>query len=135
MKNLTFIFLIASGAFTTYGQSPVGNWKMLSHMATYEGKAFDSHAALLSQRPCASKIVYRITSDGNYRLDASASGCDASYVSIQQRLYSKNVWKIDGSKIFIGGKEGIGHTYTLTFSGNKMIWKSEYGEVITYQKL
>lgn len=65
MKNLTFLFLIASGAISAHGQPPVGNWKMLSHMATYDGKTFDSHAALLSQPPCVSKIVYRITSDDN----------------------------------------------------------------------
>lgn len=135
MNNLSFLLLILSCSNSTYGQSPVGNWKMVSHMATYDGKTFDAHAALLSQRPCASKIVYRITTDGNYRLDASDSGCDEQYTAIQERLYSKTLWKLDGTKLFIGGKEGIGNTYTVTFSGNKMIWKSEYGDVITYQKL
>lgn len=135
MNNLSFLLLILSCSNSTYGQSPVGNWKMVSHMATHDGKTFDAHAALLSQRPCASKIVYRITPDGNYRLDASDSGCDEQYTAIQQRLYSKTLWKLDGTKLFIGGKEGIGNTYTVTFSGNKMIWKSEYGDVITYRKL
>jgi hypothetical protein len=139
MNKLTFVFLILINTCITYGQNqvstPVGNWKKVSHLATYEGKTFDSHVALLSQRPCAAKIIYRITPDGNYRLDASESACDEKYVNIQQRLYSKNIWKVNGTNIFIGGKEGIGNTYALTFSGNKMIWKSEYGDVITYQKL
>lgn len=135
MKTISLAASFMFFAFTSMAQSPVGNWKMVSHLATYDGKTFDSHVALLTQRPCAAKIVYRITADGNYRLDASSSGCDEKYVNIQQRLYSKNVWKLDGDKIFIGGKEGIGNNYSVTFSGNKMIWKSEYGDVITYQKL
>ena len=135
MKTMKFAIPLLFLAFASIAQSPVGNWKMISHLATYDGKTFDSHAALLTQRPCAAKIIYRITADGNYRLDASASGCDEKYVNIQQRLYSKNVWKLNADKIFIGGKEGIGNTYTVTFAGNKMIWKSEYGDVITYQKL
>ena len=135
MKTLILILLAFFPVSKSFAQSPVGNWKKVSHMATYEGKTFDSHAALLSQRPCAAKIIYKLTEDGNYRLDASSSGCDESYTNIQQKLYSKTKWKLDGNKIFIGGKEGIGNTYAITFSGNKMIWKSEYGDVITYQKL
>lgn len=135
MKTLILALLTSFTISTSFSQSPVGNWKLISHLATFEGKTFDSHAALLTQRPCAARIVYRITDDGNYRLDASASGCDESYVNIQQRLYSKTKWKLDGNKLFIGGKEGIGHTYSITFSGNKMVWKSEYGDVITYQKI
>lgn len=122
-------------ATAVMAQSPVGNWKKVSHIGSYEGKTFDSHTALLTQRPCAAKIIYRITADGNYRLDASGSGCDESYINIQQKLYSKTTWKLNGDKLFVGGKEGIGHTYTVSFPGNKMIWKSEHGDVITYQKL
>lgn len=135
MKTMKFAIPLLFITLTGLAQSPVGSWKMVSHMATYDGKTFDSHAALLTQRPCAAKIVYRITVDGNYRLDASSSGCDEKYVNIQQRLYAKNIWKIDGDKLFVGGKEGIGNTYSVTYAGNKMIWKSEYGDVITYQKL
>ncbi|MCE7042034.1 lipocalin family protein [Dyadobacter sp. CY312] len=135
MKTLILALLTSFTISISSAQSPVGNWKLISHLATFEGKTFDSHTALLTQRPCAARIVYRITDDGNYRLDASASACDESYVNIQQRLYSKTKWKLDGNKLFIGGKEGIGHTYSITFSGNKMVWKSEYGDVITYQKI
>lgn len=132
---LTLSLVICLSMFSN-AQSPIGSWKKISHLATYQGDTFDSHKALLTQRPCASGIIYRITADGNYRLDASASGCDADYVNIQQKLYAKNKWKMEGDRISLSATGfAVSQTYTVTFSGNKMTWKSEYGDVITYQRL
>ena len=136
MKNL-LIFFLALSFSSTYAQSPVGKWKMVSHVSTYEGQTFDSHTALLSQRPCASKIVYEVNEDATYRLNASESGCDESYKNIQQRLYSKTKWRVEGGKITISATNfAVGQTYVLSFSGNKMIWVGTEGQgTITYQKL
>ncbi len=55
-------------------QSPVGKWKKVSHVSTYEGQTFDSHKALLAQRPCAAKVIWEINADGTFRQDLTASG-------------------------------------------------------------
>lgn len=135
MKTLFSLLIFISIGYSAEAQSLVGNWKKISHMITYDGQTFDSYAALLSQRPCAAKIVYRITSDGNYRLDASASDCDESYKNIQQRLYAKNKWRLEGNKLSLSASNfAVSQDYTISFSGDKMIWK-QGADVITYQKL
>jgi Lipocalin-like domain len=137
MKKLICIIITLCTINFCNAQSPVGKWKMISHVSSYEGQTFDSHAALLSQRPCASKIVYEVNADATYRLNASESGCDEKYVNIQQRLYSKTKWKVEGRQITISATNfAVGQTYTLSFSGNKMIWVGTEGQgTITYQKL
>ncbi len=137
MKNLIcFIITVFTINFCN-AQSPVGKWKMISHVSTYEGQTFDSHSALLTQRPCASKIVYEVNADATFRLNAAESGCDEKYVNIQQRLYGKTKWKVEGNKITTSATNfAVGQTYTLSFSGNKMIWVGTEGQgTITYQKL
>ena len=137
MKNLIFIIITFCTINFCNAQSPVGKWKKISHVSSYEGQTFDSHVALLSQRPCAAKIVYELNADATYRLNATNSGCDEKYVNIQQRLYSKTKWRVDGNKITTSATDfSVGQTYTLSFSGNKMIWVGTDGQgTITYQKL
>jgi Lipocalin-like domain len=137
MKTLIYFITTFFAISFCNAQSPVGKWKKISHVSTYEGQTFDSHAALLTQRPCAAKIVYEVNTDATYRLNASESGCDEKYVSIQQRLYSKTKWKVEGNKITTSATNfAVGQTYTLSFSGNKMIWVGTEGQgTITYQKL
>lgn len=137
MKN-SICFIIAFFAiYFCNAQSPVGKWKMISHVSTYEGQTFDSHSALLTQRPCASKIVYEVNADATFRLNAAESGCDEKYVNIQQRLYGKTKWKVEGNKITTSAINfAVGQTYVLSFSGNKMIWVGTDGQgTITYQRL
>jgi hypothetical protein len=136
MKKILTITLIIFASISTQAQSPVGKWKKISHVSSYAGESFDSHKALLQQRPCAAKVVWEINADGTFRQNLSASGCDEKYKNIQTKLYSKTTWKLTGSKLFIGGKEGIGSTYTISFAGNKLIMTGTEGEgVITYQRL
>jgi Lipocalin-like domain len=132
---LTLVFLLA--AVCIRAQSPVGHWKVISHISEYAGETFDSHAALLQQRPCADKIFYEINADGTFRLNAAASGCDEKYRNIQERLYSKTQWKLEG-KLFTTSASNfaVGQTYTISFSGNKMTWVGTEGQgTIIYQKL
>lgn len=137
MNYLTslILLLILNGV---YAQSPVGKWKKISQLSSYDGQTFDSHKALLSQRPCVANIVYEINADATYRLNASASGCDESYKKIQEKLYSETKWKVQGNKITISTLKdfSVGQSYIISFSGNKMIWKGTDGQgTITYQKL
>jgi hypothetical protein len=140
MKNqivtLTIIFLNIFCQFT-FAQNPVGIWKMISHVSEYQGTNFDSHKELLSHRPCAAKIVYELTAEGTYRLNASQSGCYESYKKIQERLYSKTKWKVTGNTIMISATNfAVGQSYILKIVGNKMIWEGTDGQgTITYQKL
>lgn len=135
MKLIMIITITLFIGLNCYAQSPVGSWKKISVVSSYEGTTFDSHKTLLTKRPCAAKIVYKINSDGTYRLDASGSGCDESYKKIQEKLWSETKWKLDGNKINIYATDpSLGNIYTVTFSGNKMIWKNEY-DTITFQKL
>lgn len=132
------IFLAAAVLFAinVNAQSPVGKWKKISHVSTYDGQTFDSHKALLQSRPCAAKIVWEINADGTFRQNLDASGCDDSYKKVQAKMYSKSLWKLTGNKLFIGGKEGVGQNYTISFSGNKLVMTGSEGQgIITYQRL
>ncbi len=107
----------------------MGSWRLVSHTVTTAGTTFDSHSALLQQRPCAAKIRYNIGADGTYRLDASASDCDEKYKSAQQKLYAKTKWKLDGNKITTSSTNfAVGQTYTASISGNRMTWIGTEGQ-------
>jgi Lipocalin-like domain len=107
----------------------VGSWKLMSHSATYAGSTFDSQAALLQQRPCAAKIRYNVNADGTYRLDASSSDCDEKYKSIQEKLYAKTMWKLEGNRITTSATNfAVGQSYTVTVSGNQMTWIGTDGQ-------
>ncbi|HNN27412.1 MAG TPA: hypothetical protein PKK18_13310, partial [Chitinophagales bacterium] len=110
----------------------------ITHVSTFNGQTFDSHKALLIQRPCAAKFVYEINADATFRLNASQSGCDDKYTKVQEKLYSETKWKVQGNKITISSLKdfAVGQSYFISFSGNKMIWKGTDGQgTITYQKL
>jgi hypothetical protein len=132
---LLIIFLIATVQINA--QSPVGNWKIVSHTVEYGGQKMDSHADMLQQKPCIDKIVYAINADGTFRLNAASSGCDEKYKSIQENLYSKTKWKQEGTTITTSSTNfAVGNTYTLRFSGDKMTWIGTEGQgTIVYQKL
>lgn len=66
MKNILSLILLLS-LTGIYAQSPVGKWKKITHVSTFEGQTFDSHIALLTQRPCAAKIVYEINAASDYK--------------------------------------------------------------------
>lgn len=137
-KRIILVFALIISLITTYAQSPIGKWKLVSHVTTYNGTTFDSHKALLQTRPCASKIFYEINSNGTYRLNASQSGCDAGYIKIQEKLHSEEVWNLKGNLITIGHKKApeVGHTYTISFKGNTMIWVGKDGEgTLTFQRV
>lgn len=131
-----FLLVATFFAINTNAQSPVGNWKKISHISSYDGQTFDSHKALLQSRPCAAKVVWEINADGTFRQNLDASGCDESYKKVQAKMYGKSVWKLMGNKLFIGGKEGVGQNYTISISGNKLVMTGTEGQgVITYQRL
>lgn len=135
MKTL-FLFITLCLSCTVYAQSPVGKWKKISHISTYDGQTFDSHKAVLQSRPCAARVVWEINADGSFRQNLDNAGCDESYKKVQTKMYAKSVWKLNGNKLFIGGKEGVGQHYTIRFSGNKLIMTGTEGQgIITYQKL
>ena len=124
----TFFLIVAlSLAGAASAQSPVGKWKKISHISTYEGQTFDSHKALLQSRPCAAKVIWEINQDGSFRQNLESSGCDESYKKIQAKMYSKSVWKLTGNKLFIGGKEGVGQHYTISVTGNKLVMTGTEG--------
>jgi hypothetical protein len=138
MKKLIVIGILAFFAKNISAQSPVGKWRVVSEINSFQGQTFDSHKALLQQRPCAAKIYYEINPDGTFRLNASQSSCDANYVNIQQKLNSESVWTLAGNKITIGHRKAptVGQTYTIKITGNKMQWVGTDGQgTITYQKL
>ncbi len=137
MKNLLLCFILLLTAGIAYAQSPVGKWKVLSHTIDYDGQKIDMHEALLSTRPCAAKIVYEINTDATFRLNAAASGCDEKYKSIQEKLYSKTAWKLEGTLFSTSATNfAVSQTYTISFSGNTMTWVGTDGQgTIVYQKL
>lgn len=138
MKKLLTIVLLLSLKNFSIAQSPVGKWKKISHASTYNGTTFDSHQALLVQRPCAAAVVYEVNADATYRLNAKATTCDERYKKIQEKLYSETRWQVKNGKITISTLKdfSVGQTYVISFKGNKMIWVGTEGQgTITYQKL
>ena len=138
MKKVFLSLAIIIATQIATAQNLVGKWKVISHISEYDGQKFDSHAALLTQRPCAAKIFYEINTDRTYRLNAANSGCDEKYIKIQEKLYSKTKWQVQNGKITISTQKdfSVGQTYTITVAGNKMIWTGTDGQgTITYQRL
>jgi hypothetical protein len=126
---LPFLFGAASLFAAGLSTEVVGSWKLVSEIDTMNGRTFDSQAALLQQRPCAAKIRYKVNADGTYRVDASASDCDESYKAVQEKLYAQSKWKVEGNKITTSATNfAIGHTYTVSVSGNRMTWIGTDGE-------
>ena len=137
MQKSLFLLVFLLASLQIHAQSPVGRWKVLSHTIVYDGTTMDMHAALLQQRPCAAKIVYEINADATYRLNAAASGCDQKYIDIQQKLYSKTQWKLEGNVFTTSATNfAVGQSYTVSFSGDKMTWVGTEGQgTLVYQKI
>lgn len=136
-RRLVLILFFGIATASLKAQTVVGKWKKMGHILVYDGQKIDSHAALLKQRPCAAKIVWEINADGSFRLNAANSGCDESYKNIQQKLYAKTKWKMEGNKFTTSATNfAVGQTYTVVFSGNKMIMTGTEGQgVISYERL
>lgn len=126
----------ATPAFAALEDDIIGNWKLVSHLASFQGQSFDSHQALLTQRPCAANITYVISKDKRYRLDASASGCDESYKKIQEKLYAKTQWKLEGNTITTSATNfAVGQSYTVSLDGKRMIWVGKDNQgTLTYER-
>jgi hypothetical protein len=137
MKQLIIIVLTIISTTFCKAQSPVGKWKIISHISSFGGETFDSQEALLQQRPCAANIIYEVNEDKSYRLNAASSGCDEKYKTIQEKLYSKTKWKLEGGIISISATGfAVSQSYKVSFSGNRMIWNGTEGQgTIVYQKL
>jgi len=133
---LLSVLCLSSAAFAGLPEEVVGQWKLVSHTSTFQGQEFDSHAALLQQRPCAADIVYEVNADKSFRLNASASSCDERYKKVQQGLYAKTMWKLDGNQITTSSTNfAVGQTYTITVKGNRMTWIGTDGQgTLVYQK-
>jgi hypothetical protein len=138
MKKILFLCLFLSTITTLFAQSPVGKWQKISHLSEYGGEKFDSHVALLQQRPCAAKVYYELNADATFRLRAKESGCDERYIKIQEKLYSQTNWRMQDGKITISTLKdfSVGQTYIIKIVGNTMTWTGTDGQgVITYKRL
>ncbi|WP_153800918.1 hypothetical protein [Foetidibacter luteolus] len=137
MLKIILLFIASLAAYGAYAQNPVGKWKKISHVSSYNGQSFDSHLALLQQRPCAANIVWEINADNTFRLNAANSGCDQRYKEIQEKLWSKTKWKMEGNLFTTSATNfAVGQTYTIVFSGNKLVLTGTEGQgVITYQRI
>lgn len=123
-------------AFANPATEVVGSWRLTSHTVTIDGQPMDSQVALLQQRPCAAKIRYNVNADGTYRLDASASDCDEKYKNLQQRLYAKTQWRVEGNRITTSSTHfAAGQTYTFSVSAGRMTWIGTQGQgTLVFQK-
>jgi len=130
------VLCLSNAAFAGLPEEVVGQWKLVSHTSTFQGQVFDSHAALIQQRPCAADIVYEVNTDQSFRLNALASSCDERYKKVQQGLYAKTKWKLDGNTITTSSTNfAVGQTYTVTVNGNRMTWVGTDGQgTLVYQR-
>lgn len=126
--------LLVSG-ITLPAQNALGKWKLISETTIFDGKAIDMHKSLVQGKPRVDNIIYEFTEDGNARLIASNSGCDAEYIRIQEKLWSKMKWKVLGDTIKTSTTNfAIANNYILSFKSSTMIWNDEYGGTMIYQK-
>lgn len=127
---------LSAPAFAALEEDIIGSWKLISHISTFQGETFDSHQALLSQRPCAANITYEIGKDKTYRLNAAASNCDDKYKKMQEKLYAKTQWKLEGNTITTSATNfAVGQSYTVRIEANRMIWTGKDGQgTLTYQR-
>lgn len=133
MKKVLALTIACFATAAIYAQSPVGKWKKISATTIYNGQKMEMHDALLKVRPCAANTVYEFTADGKSTL--TVNGCDESYKKIQERMWAKTRWKIEGDKITTSVTDfALGNTYTISFSGNTMTWTDENGTTV-YKKL
>lgn len=138
MKKIILVATLVLTYLITTAQNPVGKWKVISHISSFGGETFDSHKALLQQRPCVAKVFYEINEEGTYRLNAAGSGCDERYIKVQEKLWSKTNWQLKGNIFTTSTVKdfSVGQSYKITINGNKMIWVGTDGQgTITYQKL
>lgn len=137
MKTIMLSIMVLFASTILVAQNPVGKWKKISHTFVYDGTKMDSHEALLKVRPCAAKIVWEINADKTFRLNASQAGCDESYTNIQQKLWSKTKWKLEGNLFTTSATDfAVGQSYTVVFQGDKLIMTGTDGQgVIVYQRL
>jgi hypothetical protein len=64
--------------------------------------------------------------------------CDNKYRQIQEKLYSKTMWRVVHGKITVSTLKdfSVGQTYTISISGNTMAWTGTEGQgIIIYQRL
>lgn len=138
LKSVAVGFCLATSTqvFAATAEDVIGDWKLVSHVVNFQGETFDSHQALLSQRSCAANITYRLGKDKTYRLDAAASGCDERYIKIQEKLYAKTQWKLEGTTITTSATNfAVGQAYTVSIQGNRMVWVGKDGQgTLTYQR-
>ncbi|HMW48868.1 MAG TPA: hypothetical protein PK011_16340 [Marinagarivorans sp.] len=128
--------LVAAPVYAALEDDVVGRWKLVSHLVTFDGQTFDSHQALLQQRPCAADIVYETNRDKTYRLNAAASSCDEKYKKMQEKLYAKTQWKLDGATLTTSATHfAVGQSYTVSVAGKQMVWVGKDGQgTLTYQR-
>lgn len=138
LKTLALSVCLAASTqvLAATAEDVIGDWKLISHVVNFQGETFDSHQALLSQRPCAANVIYRLGKDKTYRLDAAASGCDERYIKIQEKLYAKTQWKLEGTTITTSATNfAVGQAYTVSIQGNRMVWVGKDGQgTLTYQR-
>ncbi len=127
---------LSGGASAGLAEDVVGHWKLVSHTSVYQGQQMDSQAALLSVRPCVANIFYEVNTDKTFRLNTSASGCDESYKKAQNRLHSKEMWKLEGNTLMVSSTNfAVGQSYKVTVKGNQMTWVGTEGQgTLVYQR-
>jgi hypothetical protein len=137
MQKLLILLSFTASVFGVHAQSPIGNWKVVSHTVEFDGQKMDTHAALLEQKPCAAKVVYQINEDATFRLKATDSGCDERYIQIQEKLYSKTKWKMESGVLMTSATNfEVGQSYKVSFSGDTMTWVGTDGQgTIVYKKI
>ncbi|HUM52768.1 MAG TPA: lipocalin family protein [Chitinophagales bacterium] len=132
MKNIFIIFslLFYSNAFT---QNIIGKWKCIATYSSFDNKKTNMISGLHQSRPCTKNTVFDFKADG--KIVRIYSGCDTKYVEMQNKLWKKQQWKVEGSNLKTSVTDfSIFNEYIISFSSNKMTWTNN-DETIIYQKL
>ena len=139
-------FLLLAG-LSSRSQSIIGSWKKTATvLENSDGSSRDLQKLMTKSRPCLADVQYIFQADGK-QLTHLPKGCDLP------GLEQTADWKVSGNTIGVTGRKGNGlpvvtATYTMTFSGNTVLFTHVYSAqekaalhskaaklIITYQRI
>lgn len=136
-RRLLFLALCCGLFGALQAQTPIGQWKKISHSIDYDGHKMDSYKSVLQVYPVAAQLVHEFSTDGEYKLLCMGNNCTDKYILTQQKLYANMKWRITGNTIMMSSTGfSVGQSYKIQIAGNKMTWEGTEGQgTIVYQKI
>lgn len=139
-----FTLLLSLFFFTAPAQRITGTWKRTGNLlVNADGSNTDLHTSMIKSMPCAAETRYTFEESGKHYTQ-SPKGCEMI------DKISTATWSQTGNtlNIYSNTARDIGTVYTLSFSGNRVVFTHVYTDaekaklhiktakiIITYQRV